>query len=109
MLHFSWVFFFFSYIHRNISMNFLTCEPNLGHKENYTDEAEVFFNDPIGWLKKEYGMTSRPWPSHLVYFSPLKKQLGLYLTQSGYKDCASFFHTHIPEGRVGSHVLVSCR
>ncbi|XP_060570497.1 GPI mannosyltransferase 3-like [Ruditapes philippinarum] len=100
---------YYSYIHRNISMNFITCEPNLERKENYTDSGEIFFNDPVGWLKKEYGMTSRPWPSHLVYFSPLQKQLGLYLTQSGYKDCASFFHTHFPEGRVGTHVIVSCR
>lgn len=100
---------YYSYIHRNISMRFLTCEPNLDHKENYTDEAEIFFNDPVGWLKTEYGMTSRSWPSHLVYFSPLQKQLGLYLAQSGYRDCASFFHTHLPEGRVGRHVLVSCR
>ncbi|XP_052776100.1 GPI mannosyltransferase 3-like [Mya arenaria] len=100
---------FYSYIHRNISMRFLTCEPNLQHKENYTDEADVFFNDPVSWLKTEYAGSSRPWPSHLVYFSPLQSDIELYLLQNGYKDCASFFHTHIPEGRVGSHVIVSCR
>jgi len=99
----------FSYIHRNISMNFLTCEPNLQHNENYLDEADVFFNDPIGWLKTEYAASSKPWPSHLVYFSPLQKTLESYLSQSGYKQCTSFFHTHLPEGRVGSHVIVSCR
>lgn len=100
---------YFSYIHRNISMRFLTCEPNLQHKENYLDEADIFFNDPIGWLKREYASSSKPWPSHLVYFSPLQKRLESYLAQSGYKQCASFFHTHLPEGRVGKHVLVSCR
>lgn len=90
-------------------MRFLTCEPNLNHVENYTDEADVFFGDPVGWLKKEYAVTPQPWPSHLVYFSPLHKTIGLYLEQSGYKECASFFHTHLPEGRVGRRVMVRCR
>ena len=99
----------FSYIHRNISMRFLTCEPNLEHRKNYTDEADVFYKDPVGWLKAEYAGTSKPWPSLVVYFNTLQSQIKAFLTQSGYKQCANFFHSHIYEGRIGSHVTVSCR
>jgi len=90
-------------------MRFLTCEPNLHSIDNYTDEADVFYRDPVAWLTSEYGGTERPLPSHLVFFSPLYEHIDLYLTQNGYRDCASYFHTHIPEGRVGSHVIVACR
>ena len=90
-------------------MRFLTCEPNLSHIDNYLDEADVFYKDPVQWLKKEYSATSRPWPTHLVYFNPLQSEISSFLTQSGYRDCRSIFHTHLPEGRVGTHVLVSCR
>ncbi|KAL4236615.1 hypothetical protein ACF0H5_004999 [Mactra antiquata] len=100
---------YYSYIHQNISMRFLTCEPNLKYVQDYKDEAEIFFDDPIGWLKQEYATTSEPWPSHLVYYSTLHTQIGLYLEQSGYKECASYFHTHLPEGRVGRRVIVQCR
>ncbi|GIZ01876.1 GPI mannosyltransferase 3 [Caerostris extrusa] len=34
---------YYSYIHRNISMKFLSCEPNFNNAVNYTDEADVFF------------------------------------------------------------------
>lgn len=100
---------YYSYIHKKIKMRFLTCEPNINQRENYTDEADVFFNNPVQWLKKEYNGITQPWPSHLVYFKPLTKQLGTYLAQSGYRECANIFHTHLPEGRIGSHVIVSCR
>ncbi|GFN97264.1 mannosyltransferase [Plakobranchus ocellatus] len=102
-------------------MRFLTCEP-LGVSESqaasssspspstWTDEADQFFEAPEAWLKREYGGTGGlPWPSHLVYFSSLHRDISALLVQSGYKMCGSFFHTHFPEGRVGASVLVSCR
>ncbi|KAK6179580.1 hypothetical protein SNE40_011906 [Patella caerulea] len=100
---------YYSYIHRNVSMRFLTCEPNLQKAENYTEEADLFYNSPIDWLKSEYAATHRSWPSHIVYFNVLQPVINSYLLQSGYKLCNTFFHTHIPEGRVGSQVMVSCR
>ena len=99
----------FSYIHRNITMRFLTCEPNLEKKEEYIDEADDFYNDPAAWLKQEYHIKGIPLPSHMVYFDRLQPDIAEFLTQSGYKHCGTFFHTHLPEGRVGTHVSVSCR
>lgn len=108
-MFYTYLLFAFSYLHRNISMRFLTCEPNLKQEENYVDEADVFYSDPVLWLKLQYAATAAPWPSHLVYFNSLQNELSQYLLQNGYKDCAYLFHTHLPEGRVGSHVIVSCR
>nr|XP_053642394.1 GPI mannosyltransferase 3-like [Cherax quadricarinatus] len=49
---------YYSHIHKNVTMRFLTCEPNLQQKENYLDEADIFEQDPLNWLHQEYGNTS---------------------------------------------------
>lgn len=98
-----------SYLHRNVSMRFLTCEPNLSKEKHYTDEADSFYEDTLGWLKKEYHIKRKNPPSHIVYFDRLKSEISEFLTQTGYNHCGTFFHTHLPEGKVGNTVLVSCR
>lgn len=90
-------------------MRFLTCEPNLDQVDEYMDEADEFYEDPEFWLKREYKLQKSPLPSHVVYFNTLHYEISLFLSQSGYRQCGKFFHTHLPEGRVGSHVIVSCR
>ena len=90
-------------------MRFLTCEPNLKEADDYQDEADIFYEDPEHWLKLEYKHQKQPLPSHLIYFNTLQLDISLFLSQSGYKQCRKFFHTHLPEGKIGSHVIVSCR
>ncbi|CAG5107775.1 Similar to PIG-B: GPI mannosyltransferase 3 (Drosophila melanogaster) [Cotesia congregata] len=51
---------FYSYVHQNISIEFLTCEPNLQNQDNYLDEADIFFNDPMAWLEKRYTNSTLP-------------------------------------------------
>lgn len=100
---------YYSSLHSNVSLRFLTCEPNLNHTANYTDEADVFYQAPGKWLKEQYQNSERQLPTHVVYFNVLLGRIAEFLRLGGYTQCAKFFHTHVPEGRVGSHVLVSCR
>ncbi|RUS70394.1 hypothetical protein EGW08_021838 [Elysia chlorotica] len=112
---------YYSYIHANVSMRFLTCEPqsvassqhhphSAPSPATWTDEADQFFESPEPWLKRQYGGSrGRPWPSHLVFFSTLHRDISALLVQAGYKMCGSFFHTHFADGRVSGSVLVSCR
>lgn len=100
-------FYFCSYLHRISRMKFLTCEPNLSGIEDYIDEANIFYQDPAKWLNETY--MERPWPSHLVYFSLLSENITTQLESHAYHECGRFFHTHLPEGRVGTHVVVSCK
>ena len=99
-------FLVFSYVHRNISMRFLTCEPNLAHVANYTDEAEEFFLRPDEWLGDNFDDLLPP--SHLVMFSVLQVRITPFLERHNYTECTKIFHTHVPEGRVSSHVVVTC-
>ncbi|KAL8616018.1 hypothetical protein ACOMHN_014980 [Nucella lapillus] len=100
---------FYSHLHLNVSLTFLTCEPNLQHVPNYIDEADRFYHNPARWLAEHYGQGALPLPSHLVYYNGLAANITEFLQAGRYGPCAHFFHTHLPEGRVGSHVLVSCR
>ena len=100
---------YYSFLHANVSLRFLTCPPNLDHVDNYADEADVFYQNPAAWLKEEYQRSERTLPTHLVYFSVLQASIADFLALGGYNECARFFHTHLPEGRIGSYVIVSCR
>merc|ERR1711988_1972886 len=96
----------YSHLHHNISLRFLTCEPNLKHEDDYLDEADIFYQNPMSWLEKEY--SDHQVPSHLVMFSTLAPGVNEFLQNHGYRECRTFFHTHFPEGRVSSHVVVWC-
>ncbi|XP_013406843.1 GPI mannosyltransferase 3 [Lingula anatina] len=100
---------FYSYIHGNVTLNFLTCEPNLQNIPNYLDEADIFYQNPKEWWKTEYLDKNSSLPTHVVMFSELHQKLDVFLTRQHYRDCGRFFHTHFPEGRVSSHVNVKCR
>ena len=85
------------------------------HSPERVDEADVFFDDPVKWMTTEYKDTDtdtdskKTLPTHLVMFNPLEVTLGEYMFNHKYFSCAKFFHSHVPEGRVGSHVVVYCK
>ncbi|ELU03730.1 hypothetical protein CAPTEDRAFT_107850 [Capitella teleta] len=84
------------YLHRNISLRFLTCEPNLDLVANYTDESDVFYEDPVAWLNKTYATSSLP--SHIVMFDVLLPRVSDFISRNSYEKCAEFFHSHFPRG-----------
>ncbi|KAH9266472.1 hypothetical protein BASA83_010590 [Batrachochytrium salamandrivorans] len=44
---------FYSYIHRNIPMRFVTCEPPLGISDpkGYLDETDILYNNPLHFFQ----------------------------------------------------------
>ncbi|GFV66660.1 GPI mannosyltransferase 3 [Trichonephila clavipes] len=71
---------YYSYIHQNISMKFLTCEPNFDKIYNYTDEADSFFENPKLWLAQNYEQIGSQYlPSHIVMFDTLYVQIKYFL------------------------------
>ncbi|XP_014211663.1 GPI mannosyltransferase 3-like [Copidosoma floridanum] len=55
---------YYSHLHLNVPMRFLTCEPNLDQRENYYNEADIFFANPMKYLDKIYFKTRSP--SHVI-------------------------------------------
>ncbi|XP_012971538.1 GPI mannosyltransferase 3 [Mesocricetus auratus] len=96
---------YYSHVHCPLSMRFLQCPPDLTGKAQYLDEADVFYLNPLSWLRQEF-RSNASLPTHLVTFSVLEKEIYAFLTSGSYERTATFFHTHWPEGRIGSHVHV---
>uniref|UniRef100_A0A1I8M584 Mannosyltransferase n=1 Tax=Musca domestica TaxID=7370 RepID=A0A1I8M584_MUSDO len=71
---------YYSHIHQNVTMRFLTCEPNLKDTPNYKDEAELFFESPVHWLRSHipsYPRSAKP--SHVVLYEPLADTINEFL------------------------------
>uniref|UniRef100_A0A8B9DV88 Mannosyltransferase n=1 Tax=Anser cygnoides TaxID=8845 RepID=A0A8B9DV88_ANSCY len=96
---------FYSHVHCPLKMRFLQCPPDLTGNESYIDEADVFYSNPLGWLNKEF-YNDTLLPSHLIFFSVLEQEISSFLALKGYEKTATIFHTHVPQGRVGSHIYV---
>ncbi|XP_035774460.1 GPI mannosyltransferase 3-like [Anopheles albimanus] len=94
---------FYSHVHQNVTMRFLRCEPNLQEQENYVDEADQFYANPMGWIRKNLPVHPlSALPTHLVAFDVLEPAIANFL--SIYQEKASFFHTDYPTERVGQYV-----
>ncbi|XP_017470147.1 PREDICTED: GPI mannosyltransferase 3 [Rhagoletis zephyria] len=71
---------FYSHVHENVTMRFLTCEPNLQNKPNYVDEAEKFYESPTHWLRSHIPSYPRTaMPSHVVLYEPLAPVINEFL------------------------------
>ncbi|KAM8972263.1 GPI alpha-1,2-mannosyltransferase 3 [Pelodytes ibericus] len=96
---------YYSHVHCSIKMSFLECPPDLADQDTYIDEADLFYVSPLAWLNAEFYNTTQL-PTHLVMFSVLEPEILPFLTGNRYVKTASVFHTHLPEGRVGSHIYM---
>ena len=91
----------------NADLQFLECPPimELDSKEDF-DEAAKFYRNPIEYLDANFNNFP---PTHIVCFNKMSDTLKDFLAEKQFKKCSEFFHTHLPEGRVGSHVDVHCK
>ncbi|XP_020836943.1 GPI alpha-1,2-mannosyltransferase 3 [Phascolarctos cinereus] len=96
---------YYSHVHCPLPMRFLQCPPDLIGKENYLDEADKFYLNPLSWLNEEFS-SSILLPTHLIIFSVLEEEIKTFLITNSYKRTAVIFHTHLPEGRTGSHIYI---
>ncbi|KAF0749462.1 GPI mannosyltransferase 3 [Aphis craccivora] len=100
----------FSHLHMNITARILTCEPNLHGISNYTDEADVFFENPNKWLEESYSAESKKnLPTHIVMFDQLLNKVQAFLTRGKCKNILTIFHSDFPSARTGQYIYVfSC-
>lgn len=97
---------YYSHVHLNVTMNFLTCEPNLKNATNYRDEAEIFYEDPMKWI--EFNIPVHPieeLPQFVVIFDVLEPRILQFL--SVYKRIRTIPHAEVVSSeRIGRNVLV---
>lgn len=97
---------YYSHIHANITMRFLTCEPNLSNKDNYQDEAEEFYDAPMKWIRGHLPVHPvSALPTHVVVFDTLAPKISDFL--SIYKPIEVFFHSeHVESSRNGKNIIL---
>lgn len=97
---------FYSHIHANISMRFLTCEPNFKNEANYLDEADKFYEAPMKWIRSQLPVHPvSALPTHVVVFDTLAPKLSDFL--SIYKPLEVFFHSeYLVSTRGGKNVII---
>jgi GPI mannosyltransferase 3 len=97
---------YYSHIHANISMRFLTCEPNFKGVENYVDEADKFYEAPMKWIRSHLPVNPiSALPTHVVIYDTLAPKISDFL--SIYKNTENFFHSDHPlTSRMGQNVMI---
>nr|CAB3264859.1 GPI mannosyltransferase 3-like [Phallusia mammillata] len=108
---------YYSHIHHNVSMHFLTCHPDLeGYgKREYIDEQDTFYKNPKQWLDINVLQSVTPsnkcpdnLPKHIIMYDNLLPDV-LPSISMCYASCFTTFHTHFPEGKTGQNMWVYCR
>ena len=99
---------FYSHFHlTNANLRFLECPPRLSKSEKeLLDEADLFFQNPRKNFKLIFDEFA---PTHIVTFDSMSETLKDDLKWKSFRICDDLFHSHIPEGRVGSRVHVHCK
>lgn len=95
----------YSHVHQNVTMRFLTCEPNLKEQQHYLDEADQFYVNPSSWLQSHipvYPKTAMP--THTILFDTLQSQIDGFL--KSYQLIANISHSEYINDRIGHNVLV---
>lgn len=105
---------FYSHVHYNITMQFLTCEPDFNNRPDYIDEADLFYRSPVYWLVEKFGAgidngnTELTLPSHIVIFDILFGHIAEFIHYHNYEQCFKTYHTSFPHGKIGSSVEIYC-
>lgn len=96
---------FYSHVHQNVSLRFLTCEPDFNGNANYADEADQFYAEPAAWLRSHLLIYPKSAvPTHAVLFDSLQPQITEFL--SNYDLIETVKHSEFADGRIGHNVLL---
>lgn len=97
---------YYSHVHANISMRFLSCEPNFKNEHNYLDEADKFYEAPMKWIRANLPVHPLSvLPTHVVVFDTLASKISDFL--SIYKPLEIFFHSdYLVSARGGKNVIL---
>ncbi|CDS37232.1 GPI mannosyltransferase 3 [Echinococcus multilocularis] len=108
-----------SYLHVNVSLRLLSCDPDLSAWHNtdpraYVDEADKFYEDPTHWLNSNYP-SSHTLPQYIAMFTELTQNMDYgqgvtqWLQARNYSTCTEIFHSHVVSHcRHSGHISVWC-
>ncbi|KAI9486093.1 MAG: Alg9-like mannosyltransferase family-domain-containing protein [Benjaminiella poitrasii] len=97
----------YSVVHKDVPMWFLTCEPPLNNTKDELDEADRFYQDPAAFLSDGHRLHKT---SHVVLFESLVPRVAAVLQEQQFVPCQRFFNSHFHDDpRRRGDVLIYCR
>lgn len=97
---------YYSHIHQNVTLRFLTCEPNFKNEANYLDEADKFYESPMVWIRRNLPVHPiNALPTHVILFDTLAPKISDFL--SIYNPKEILFHAdHLVHQHGGRNVII---
>ena len=89
-------------------MRFLACEPNLKHAKDYKNESDIFIDDPVRWLRKNYDLIINA--TYVVLYENVYNKIydELELLKK-FKICEKFFNSFVkPTTTTVKYMFVLC-
>lgn len=94
----------YSHLHVDVPIRFLTCEPNLKNSNDYIDEMDQFFENPMLWIKNNYSNDKNVIPSHVIMFDNILPDVEEFL--HNYRLVTKIFYTHFPQRNYGEYLMM---
>ncbi|XP_014616756.1 PREDICTED: GPI mannosyltransferase 3 [Polistes canadensis] len=94
----------YSHLHIDVPTRFLTCEPNFTNSNDYVDEADQFFENPMLWIRNNDLQKHGVIPSHLIMFDNIPSKIKDFL--ENYRLLSKVFHTHFPQSNYGKYIML---
>lgn len=99
-----------SFLHRNVTMRFLTCEPNLDSIRGYVDEADRFYSNEEKWLRDNWKAVNKT--TRLVIYENLYNKLSTAKSKliEALPRCDKFFNSPVKiSERVDNYIYLCSR
>jgi phosphatidylinositol glycan class B len=120
---------FYSYIHKNITLDFLTCEPPIGEKniKSYKSEEDFFYEDPKYFLFNHYShnignttityptdgkyetlleMPRKNWPNYIVFFNNIYDDIKYIFENSNYKEVKRYYNSDFNTPKRRGNIII---
>lgn len=87
---------YYSHIHENVTMSFVSCEPNFdAGNVNYLDETNKFYQNPAGWMRAHVPVYPKSaMPTHVILFDNVREYLNDFLT-TNYMEIGKIFNCQV--------------
>lgn len=95
-----------SFLHKDIPIIELSCNPPLDNLQ-FAHDQDKFFDNPVDETMKYIESFG---PSHILLFEALEKDIKTLLLDNSYRKCFDSFHTHIvTDSRRRGNVKIYCK
>ncbi|KAL5290031.1 PIGB family protein [Megaselia abdita] len=101
---------FYSHIHENVTMKFITCEPNFQLQYGERPVDEQFYEAPNIWIKRHIPVHPKTaMPTHLVLFESLSDKISEFLESYSliHKIAHAEVSVHIVEKMSSNNIYIS--